>query len=59
MDDSSDGGGDWQRCQHNNSNDASATRVLKPAQQLQRRQQQRQHKTGNKQPAQQKDERAD
>ena len=43
MDDGSDGGGDWQRCQHNNGNDASATRVLKPAQQLQRRQQQRQH----------------
>ncbi len=44
IDDGSDGSGDWQRCQRNNDNNASAsaTRVLKPAQQLQRRQQQRQ-----------------
>jgi len=42
MDSGSGGGGSWQRCSRNNSDNASAMRALVRAQRWQRRQQQRQ-----------------
>jgi hypothetical protein len=59
MNDGSGGSGNRQRCQHNNRNNASATRMLVQVHNGGKDASNRGNLTGKIQPAQQKDERAD